>query len=64
VATRWPPGRPVPYYHPIRLPADLAPGRYSLEVGLYLPEEPLRRLVPSVPHERNVARLAELSVAP
>jgi hypothetical protein len=63
VATRWPAGRAVQYYHPMRLPADLAPGRYSLEVGLYPPEEPLRRLPPSRPHERNVAVVAELTVA-
>jgi hypothetical protein len=72
VATRWPLGQPVQYYHPMRLPADLPPGRYSFEVGLYLPEQPLERLTPSrapprgypAPDPRNVAVVAELDVQP
>jgi hypothetical protein len=60
-ATRWPAGEAVQYYHPMRLPDDLAPGRYTVEVGLYLPEEPLRRLPPSRPHPRDVAVVAEIT---
>jgi hypothetical protein len=62
-SSRWPLGRAVQYYHPMRLPADLPPGRYRLEVGLYLPEEPLRRLPPlDRPSDRDVAAVAELTI--
>jgi hypothetical protein len=65
MTSRWPVGQPQPYYHPIRLPADLPAGRYRVEVGLYKPEAPLERLVPrDAPHERNVAVVAELTVEP
>ncbi len=40
---RWTPGDWVEDPHPLRLPADLAPGQYELRVGLYLPEERGRR---------------------
>jgi hypothetical protein len=47
----------------MRLPVDLPRGRYRLEVGLYLPEEPLRRLPPlDRPSDRDVAAVAELIV--
>ena len=47
----------------MRLPADLPPGRYRLEVGLYLPEEPLRRLPPlDRPSDRDVAAVGEMVV--
>jgi hypothetical protein len=62
IATRWPSGEAVQYYHPMRLPEELPPGRYTVEVGLYLPEEPLRRLIPSRPHARDVAAVAEITV--
>ncbi|HEY3111672.1 MAG TPA: hypothetical protein VGL23_23145, partial [Chloroflexota bacterium] len=62
-SSRWPVGRAVQYYHPMRLPVDLPRGRYRLEVGLYLPEEPLRRLPPlDRPSDRDVAAVAELIV--
>jgi hypothetical protein len=65
VSSRWPVGQPVQYYHPMRLPPDLPPGRYYVEIGLYLPEAPLTRLVPlDRPDPRNVARVAELTIAP
>lgn len=65
LTSRWPLGQPQPYYHPMRLPADLAPGRYRLEVGLYKPESPLERLPPlDAPNDRNVAAVAELTIAP
>ncbi len=66
VATsRWPLGQPVPYYHPMRLPANLPAGTYRLEVGLYLPEAPLQRLPPlDHPNERDVAQVATIAVAP
>lgn len=47
MTSRWPIGRPQPYYHPMRLPPDLPPGRYRVEVGLYKPEAPLERLPPT-----------------
>jgi 4-amino-4-deoxy-L-arabinose transferase-like glycosyltransferase len=40
---RWTPGDWVEDPHPLRLPADLAPGQYELRAGLYLPEERGRR---------------------
>jgi hypothetical protein len=62
-SSRWPVGPAIQYYHPMRLPADLPPGRYRIEVGLYLPEQPLRRLPPlDRPSDRDVAAIAELVV--
>jgi hypothetical protein len=63
--SRWPTGQPVPYYHPMRLPADLPPGTYRIEVGLYLPETPLQRLRPlDRPHPRDVAEVGQITVVP
>jgi hypothetical protein len=61
--SRWPIDRRVTTYHPTRLPADLAPGAYGVEAGVYLPESPLARLSPlDAPHPRQVAVVAELTV--
>lgn len=65
LTSRWPVGERQPYYHPMRLPPDLPPGRYRLEVGLYKPEAPLERLPPiESPSDRNVALVAELTIVP
>lgn len=66
-ATRWPLDRTVQYYHPMRLPEALPPGRYAIEVGVYDPSRPAEadRLPPlDQPHARNIAAIAELTIAP
>ena len=40
----WPKDRAFPDRHRLVLPAELAPGRYRLDLGLYYPGQPERRL--------------------
>ncbi|TAK25425.1 MAG: hypothetical protein EPO26_03390 [Chloroflexota bacterium] len=64
-ASRWPVGKPVAYFHPMRLPDDASPGVYTIEVGVYLPEEPLTRLPPlDSPRPRNVGIVGALTIVP
>ncbi len=40
--TIWTPNQPVDDRFAIRLPTDLAPGRYTLRLGIYRPDNNLR----------------------
>lgn len=70
--TRWQPGELVPDRHTLLLPADLAPGEYSLAAGLYQLEPPgctpgtctLRNLAVDPPAPDGRIDVGTLQVAP
>lgn len=65
-APGWRPGELVPDAHPLRLPPDLAPGRYLLIAAVYDPSQPQapRPALRQDGQLRDHARLARLTVLP
>jgi hypothetical protein len=61
----WLPGEIISDTHKLSLPADLPPGTYTLQIGLYLPETGERPPVASpLPNRDNALELERVQVVP
>ncbi len=60
--SRWRPGEVVTDPYEITLPADLPPGEYPIEVGLYIAETGQRLAVDGAVPPTDAVRLTQLRV--